>query len=201
MDRSKIILIIVFVLGIGGAAHNFYSYFVDSRKKDIALAEERGRDSAAAAEKAKMAALKKETDARAAAAQALLVTPTPVAVAAPNGSNGTPALTTELTIGTPKIATPKLALPRALMDAPPAPGQTIPPVISAAEAWIATAHLTSTALGTPRFAIINKRGYEQGARVPLPGGLTMTLTRIEDGFVIFEGDGWHFKMRLTTVKE
>lgn len=216
MDRSRILLIILVLVGLGGGVYEFYDRYQENVRKKAAIAEAQRKAAEAAEKKARQAAEKQAAEEKRIAAEkeaAAAAARTQAAVAAtrPEAAPGTPKeadvpIPTEVTIGTPKIAPSATAIKatvatpggRPLMEPPP-PADKPVPVIPAAEGWIRGNQLTSTLMGTPRLAVISRREYQIGQRVPLPGGLGMNLKQIEDGFVVFESDGFHFKMRLKTV--
>lgn len=209
MDRSRVLLIILVLVGLSGGAYEFYDRYQETHRKRAQAAEAARKAAETAERKAKVEAEKKAAAERAAAEKA--ATEARLAAQRPPPGTGVkesdpPPVPTEVTIGTPKIGVagtpPKVTPPppRPLMEPPP-PADKPVPLIPAAEKWINEGRLTSTLMGTPRLAVINKREFQVGQRVGLPGGLGMSLKQIEDGFVIFEGEGYHFKMRLKTVKE
>ncbi len=204
MDRSKIILLILIALGLGGGVFQLYSKWEAKVQREQAIAKEEKRKATLEAERKsrEQAARLAEEKERERAAKAQVAAPGTTPTTPPR--EGDVPLKTEVTVGTPKIAPVKVEpTPRPLMDAPPVaqPNRPIPPVIGAAEKWILDNRLTSTLLGVPPLAVISKREYQVGQRVPLPGGASMALSRIEDGFVIFDAEGFRFKMRLRTVKD
>ncbi|MBS0658022.1 MAG: hypothetical protein JSR82_07230 [Verrucomicrobia bacterium] len=205
MDRSRLLLIFLVLVGVSGGAYEFYDRYQETQRKRIQAAEAARK----AAEKAKLeaerkAAAEKAAQERAAAEKALAAQRMASAPGTPR--EGDLPVPTDVTIGTPKVGVsggpPKPTPPpaRPLVEPPPPPDKPVP-LIGAAEKWIRENQLTSTLMGTPRLAVITKKEYLVGQKVTLGGGLAITLQQIEDGYVVFEGEGWHFKMRLRTVNE
>ena len=87
----------------------------------------------------------------------------------------------------------------ALVNQGPLPGEPVPPIIPAAEKFIAEARLTSTSLDTAPYAVINRLTYRVGDRLQIAPGMQLTILSIDDGFVIFSGGIYKFKMRLTAL--
>lgn len=209
MDRSRLLLIILVLVGVSGGAYEFYDRYQETQRKRIQAAEA-AKKAAEVAEKKKKQEAEKKAAAEKAAAEKAAADKAAAALrasAAPgNPKEGDLPVPTEVTIGTPKVGVagtppkPTPPPPRPLVEPPP-PADKPVPLIAAAEKWIRDNHLTSTLMGTPRLAVISKKEYTPGQKVSLPGGLAMTLQQIEDGYVVFEGEGWHFKMRLRTVNQ
>lgn len=203
MDRSRLILIILVTIGIAGGSYEFVARYQENARRRVALEEAQRK---AAAEAEKQAQIKAEAEKKKAAEAARAEEARKLAEQGrPTGTTTQEPPPGEVVIGTPKslpglkpASTP--APLRPLMDAPPPPDKPVP-VIPVAEKWIVENQLNSTLMGVPRLAVINKLEFQQGQRVALPGGLFMQLAQIEDGYVVFEAEGYRFKMRMKTVKD
>jgi hypothetical protein len=80
--------------------------------------------------------------------------------------------------------------PQATADHP------IPPVIPAAEKFISGNTLTATSIDTTPYCVINKQRYRVGDYIAVGPDLMIRVAAIKDGFVIFSGDRYKFKMHL-----
>jgi hypothetical protein len=83
-----------------------------------------------------------------------------------------------------------------LLGARPPTDQPIPPIIPAAEKFILTHALTATSIDTTPYAVINRQRFRVGDYIPVGPDLVIRVTAIKDGFVIFSGDHYKFKMQL-----
>ena len=204
MERGTIITIILVVLGLGGAGYHFYSDYQAKIEKER-VAHEMAVKAATEKEKKASEELKRLQDKEQEAArkvaelerqQQVLQTQPNLAAdetvvigpgkpgAAPAGLSKPPAKRTPALIG----------------DGPP-PGQPIPPIIPAAEKFIAEARLTSTSLDSQAipYAVINRQTYRVGNRIVVAPGQELTVTSIEDGVITFSGGAYRFKMRLASL--
>lgn len=215
MTRSKVLLIILVALGLGGMVQFFYESYAAARQREEAARqamdllrkkEEDARARAVAAEAKAEAAAKAETAAKAAAPKP---TPTPniePEVAQPGAAvPGAPA-PSDLIIGTPRRGAPTStsgnppSKPVFLGPEPPA-DQPRPPVIAAAENWIRANKLTSVLLGNPPVAIFGRYDYRPGGEILLGRGLKMRVDTISDGFVEFSTpEGYRFRTNFIDDK-
>lgn len=203
MERSTIIIIIFVTLGLGGMGYHFYSDYQSKAEKErvahaIAVKAATEKESKAAAELKRLQDKEQESARKVAELERQQQQ-------IPNAPVDDTLVVGPLKPGTAPAGTGKPVKGRqaALMgDAPPA-GQPIPPIIPAAEKFIADARLTSTSLdnASQPYAVINRQTYRVGNRIVIGPGLELTVMTIEDGFITFTGGGFKFRMRLTSMNQ
>jgi hypothetical protein len=202
MERSTIIIIICIVLGTGGMGYHFYSEHAAKLERER-IAHELAVKAATEKEKKAAAELKRLQDKEQDAARKLadLERQQDLAQAGPVDSTQVVGpLKPGAVPGGP--ARPVAKRQSALLGDGPAPGQPVPPIIPAAEKFIAEARLTSTSLDTATpYAVINRQTYRVGNRIVIAPGQELTVATIEDGFITFTGGAYKFRMRLTSMSQ
>lgn len=94
---------------------------------------------------------------------------------------------------------PGAARQTGLIGPGPLAGEPIPPIIPAAERFVHEQIMTATSLDASPYAVINRQRYRIGDRILIGPDLVLTLSSIEDGFVVFTGDTYKFRMGLTAA--
>ncbi len=197
MQRSTIIIALCVLLSVGGAGYHFYSKYQAqveqermARETAVKVAVE--KEKKAAEELRKLQEKEKEQSRRVAELEAQQ--------RQSGGSSDNVITMAPSKPGTAPGGPPRGGVrPPALVGQGPLPGQPVPPIVAAAEKFIAEARLTSTSLDTSPYAVINRRTFRVGERVDIGPGAVLTIDSIDDGFVIFSGGGYKFKMRLTSL--
>ena len=92
---------------------------------------------------------------------------------------------------------PAAARQTGLISPRPLPGEPIPPIIPAGERFVLEGLLTATSIDSSPFAVINKQQYHIGDRILVGPDLVLTISSIDDGFVVFTGGYYKFRMRVT----
>lgn len=69
------------------------------------------------------------------------------------------------------------------------------------EGELAGCKLTSIMLGPPNIAIINKKGYEPGAGLPLPSGKTLLIKTIQGDAVLLSDGQQSYRLALPTARD
>ena len=82
---------------------------------------------------------------------------------------------------------------------PPA-DQPIPPIIAAAEKFIASHALTAISMDTTPYFVIDLQRYRVGDAVQVGPDLYLRVDAIKIGYAIFSGGGHKFKMHLVLPK-
>ena len=204
MERSTIIIAICVVLGIGGMTYHFYSEYHSKAEKER-VAHEVAVKAATEKEKKAAAELKKLQDKEQEAARKVAELERQQQQQ-PNAPADDTLIVGPLKPGAvPGGPVKPTNKPRqaALVGNGPAPGQPVPPIIPAAEKFIAEARLTSTSLDTDStpYAVINRQTYRVGNRIAIGPGLELSVSSIEDGFITFTGGAYKFRMRLTSMNQ
>lgn len=199
MQRSTIIVILCVLLSVSGAGYHFYSIHQEKVERErvareVTLKVAADKEKKAADDLRKLQEREKEQSRRVAELEMQQRLPT-----AP-GDNA--MVVGPLKPGTSPGAPPKtrVRVPALVGEGPPA-GQPVPPIIPAAEKFFAEARLTSTSLDSAPYAVINRATYRVGNRVAIGPGLELTIISIDDGFVIFSGGAYKFKMQLTALTQ
>ena len=195
MQRSTIIVILCVLIGIAGMGYHFYSEYEAKLERErlarVAVQTVVAQKERKATEELKKMQDKEKEQARRLAdlareqsglAPAAGAQPVAAALPPPSVPGNAPA--------------PRRA---ALMGGGPMPGEAVPPIISLAEKFIAETRLTSTSLDTAPYAVINRMTYRVGDRVQIAPGTQLTIVAIEDGFVVFSGGNYKFKMNLSAL--
>jgi hypothetical protein len=203
MERSTIIITIVVVVGLGGMGYHFYSDYqakVESERvaHEVAVKAATEKEKKAATELKRMQDKEQESNRKVAELERQQQQ---VATGPADDTMVVGPLKPGAVPGGP--AKPSHKRQTALVGDAPPPGQPVPPIIPAAEKFIAEARLTSTSLdnaSTP-YAVINRQTYRVGNRIAIAPGQELTVATIEDGFITFTGGTYKFQMRLTSMSQ
>ena len=196
MQRSTIIVILCALVSMGGAGYHFYSQHQAKLEherivRETALKVAAEKEKKATEELRKLQEKEKEQASRVAELEVQQRQP---------GDNA--IVVGPLKPGAVPNAPPKVIVrPPALVSQGPLPGQPVPPIISAAEKFVAEARLTSTSLDSAPYAVINRATYRVGDRIVIGPGTELTIVSIDDGYVIFSGGAYKFRMRLTALNQ
>lgn len=199
MNRSTIIVILCVLVSAGGAGYHFYSLHQEKVERErvarvVALKVAADKEKKAADDLRKLQDREKEQSRRVAELE--------MQQRLPSGPGDNAMVVGPLKPGTSPGAPAKVTVRApALVGQGPAAGQPVPPIIAAAEKFIAEARLTSTSLDSAPYAVINRATYRVGNRISIGPGNELTIISIDDGFVIFSGGAYKFKMRLTALTE
>ncbi len=196
MQRSTIIVILCALVSLGGAGYHFYSQHQAKLERERIVRETALK---VAAEKEKKATEELRKLQEKEKEQARRVAELDVQ----QRQSGDTAIVVGPSKPVPVPVAPAKAVvrPPALINQGPLPGQPVPPIIPAAEKYIAEARLTSTSLDSAPYAVINRATYRVGDRIVIGPGTELTIVSIDDGFVVFSGGAYKFRMRLTALNQ
>jgi hypothetical protein len=205
MERSTIIIIVCVALGVCGMGYHFYSERAAKVERER-IAHEVAVKAANEKEKKAAAELKRLQDKEQDSARkvAELERQQQHADAGPAAPVDNTQMVGPLKPGPlpPRLPQPVGKRQPALLGDGPPPGQPVPPIIPAAEKFIAEARLTSTSLDTATpYAVINRQTYRVGNRIVIAPGQELTVATIEDGYITFSGGAYKFRMRLTSMSQ
>jgi hypothetical protein len=202
MERRTIIIIICLIGGLGGMGYHFYSEHAAKVERER-VAHEVAVKAATEKEKKAAAELKRLQDKEQESARKVADLERQQQQVPTGPTDNTqvvgPLKPAAVPPGSAKAVGKRQS---ALLGDGPTPGQPVPPIIPAAEKFIAEARLTSTSLDTTTpYAVINRQTYRVGNRIVVAPGQELTVTSIEDGYITFTGGPYTFKMRLTSMNQ
>ncbi len=199
MQRSTIVIILCALLSVSGAGYHFYSLHQEKVElervaREVALKVAADKEKKATEDLRKLQEREKEQSRRVAELE--------MQQRLPSAPGDNAMVVGPLKPGISPGAPPKITVRTAALvgQGPPA-DQPAPPIIAAAEKFIAEARLTSTSLDSAPYAVINRATYRVGNRIAIGPGTELTIISIDDGFVIFSGGAYKFKMRLAALTQ
>lgn len=202
MQRSTIIVTLCLVLSLGGAGWHFYSEHLiklenERIAREVAVKVAADKEKKATEELLRLQAKAKEQSRRLAELE-LQQSQAPAPAAA--GDNAMFVGPSKPGAGPASPAKVNARAPALISAGPPA-GEPVPAIIPTAEKFIAEARLTSTSLDSAPYAVINRATYRVGNHITIAPGIDLTIISIDDGFVVFSGGAYKFKMRLTALNQ